>query len=154
MAFLYLTSDPERVVPTAEMRARGDLRNLLIGTLVALPSGVAVSLAILSGAQSSLIGVAISASLLPPCVNAGLLWSHASVHFINSINEDAVPINRTGKIVTIQPSLIPPANYRPLYHENNIAFECLTLGCVSFCLTMVNILSIFCAGLIFLKVSC
>lgn len=135
------------------MKARGDLRNLLIGTLVALPSGAAVSLAILSGAQSSLIGVAISASLLPPCVNAGLLWSHASVHFMNSINEDAIPINRTGQVISIQPSLIPPVNYKPLYFENNIAYECLSLACVSFCLTVVNILSIFCAGLLFLKVS-
>jgi len=56
--------------PTGEMQARGMKRVLWIGTLVALPSGAAVAISLLSGNQSSLVGVAISASLLPPCVNA------------------------------------------------------------------------------------
>ena len=62
--------DPKSVWPNSEVKARGELRSLWIGCLVALPSGAAVAASILSGNQSSLIGVAISASLLPPCVNA------------------------------------------------------------------------------------
>ena len=56
---------------------RGDAYNLIIGFLIALPSGVGVALAISGRNTSSLVGVAISASLLPPCVNAGLLWAYA-----------------------------------------------------------------------------
>ena len=56
---------------------RGDAYNLIIGFLIALPSGVGVALAISGRNTSSLVGVAISASLLPPCVNAGLLWAYS-----------------------------------------------------------------------------
>jgi len=58
--------------PTAEMRLRGEPSGLGIGVLVALPSGAGVTLAITSGGVNSLVGVAISASLLPPAVNAGM----------------------------------------------------------------------------------
>lgn len=60
--------------PTDEMVNRGDPYNLILGFLIALPSGVGVALAISGRNTSSLVGVAISASLLPPCVNSGLLW--------------------------------------------------------------------------------
>jgi uncharacterized membrane protein len=43
---------------------------LWVGLLVALPSGAAVAIAILGDNTASLVGVAISASLLPPAVNA------------------------------------------------------------------------------------
>ena len=62
--------NPENIVPTKEMQSRGELKSLWIGILIALPSGAAVAVSILSGNQASLVGVAISASLLPPCVNA------------------------------------------------------------------------------------
>jgi len=45
---------------------------LLTGIAVAIPSGMGVCLSILGGNTSSLVGVAISASLLPPAVNAGM----------------------------------------------------------------------------------
>jgi len=38
--------------------------------LIAVPSGAGVALSILGGNTGSLVGVAISASLLPPAVNA------------------------------------------------------------------------------------
>ena len=41
-----------------------------MGLLVALPSGAGVAFSILGGNVGSLVGVAISASLLPPAVNA------------------------------------------------------------------------------------
>ena len=40
-------------------------------------SGMGVALSILGNNTSSLVGVAISASLLPPAVNAGICWAHA-----------------------------------------------------------------------------
>lgn len=46
------------------------LRSLWVGVLIALPSGAGVALSILGGNTGSLVGVAISASLLPPAVNA------------------------------------------------------------------------------------
>ena len=63
--------------PTEEMIQRCQQRNLVVGFLVAMPSGVAVALGVLGGNFGSLVGVAISASLLPPAVNAGILWSSA-----------------------------------------------------------------------------
>lgn len=48
---------------------RGNYRSLWIGVLWALPSGTGVALALLQGMAGPLIGVAISASLLPPIVN-------------------------------------------------------------------------------------
>lgn len=50
-------------------RDRGNYRSLWIGVLWALPSGTGVALALLQGMAGPLIGVAISASLLPPIVN-------------------------------------------------------------------------------------
>ena len=46
------------------------LRSLWVGVLIAVPSGAGVALSILGGNTGSLVGVAISASLLPPAVNA------------------------------------------------------------------------------------
>lgn len=140
------------VFPSTEMRARGELRNLIIGTVVALPSGAAVSLSILSGAQSSLIGVAISASLLPPCINSGLLWAYSTIHLIHSYNEDRVPLELNGHMISAKPSLLPSANYTALYFPHNIIYECLVLGIVSLFLTLVNVLSMYLSGLLFLKI--
>jgi uncharacterized hydrophobic protein (TIGR00271 family) len=63
--------------PTDEMRSRGLLRSLWMGVLIALPSGAAVALSVLGGNVGSLVGVAISASLLPPMVNGGILLGTA-----------------------------------------------------------------------------
>lgn len=47
----------------------GNARSLWMGVAWALTSGTGVALALLLGAAGPLIGVAISASLLPPVVN-------------------------------------------------------------------------------------
>lgn len=54
------------------------LRSLWVGVAIALPSGAGVALSILGGNTGSLVGVAISASLLPPAVNAvsNMLFYH------------------------------------------------------------------------------
>ena len=66
--------------PTTEMVNRGISRSLVVGIAIALPSGAGVALSVLGGNVGSLVGVAISASLLPPAVNAGLFWSIACVY--------------------------------------------------------------------------
>jgi uncharacterized membrane protein len=64
--------------PTEQMESRGQPGTLLIGVLIALPSGVGVALSKTDdGYAGGLVGVAISASLLPPAVNAGMCWGIA-----------------------------------------------------------------------------
>jgi uncharacterized hydrophobic protein (TIGR00271 family) len=60
--------------PTKEMFVRGTWQNFLIALPVAFFSGLGVAVSLLDDQTSSLVGVAISASLLPPAVNAGILW--------------------------------------------------------------------------------
>ena len=50
----------------------GQIRGLLVGLTIAIPSGIGV-VSTLGNNTSSLVGVAISASLLPPAVNTGML---------------------------------------------------------------------------------
>ena len=70
--------------PTSEMLSRGELRSLWVGVLIAVPSGAGVALSVLGGNAGSLVGVAISASLLPPAVNCGLFWAISLVESIGS----------------------------------------------------------------------
>ena len=63
--------------PTDEMISRGNPRSLYVGLLIAIPSGAGVALSVLGGNAGSMVGVAISASLLPPAVNCGLFWADA-----------------------------------------------------------------------------
>jgi uncharacterized hydrophobic protein (TIGR00271 family) len=60
--------------PTQEMYVRGTLTNFLVALPVAFFSGLGVAVSLLDDQTASLVGVAISASLLPPAVNAGVLW--------------------------------------------------------------------------------
>lgn len=55
---------------TNEMLSRCEIHSLLVGIYIAIPSGAAVAISILGEKTGSLIGVAISASLLPPAVNS------------------------------------------------------------------------------------
>ena len=64
---------------THEMLARCETHSLLVGIAIALPSGAAVAIAILGENIGSLVGVAISASLLPPAVNAVRHSAHAKL---------------------------------------------------------------------------
>jgi uncharacterized membrane protein len=60
--------------PTPEMTVRGNWQHFLIALPVAFFSGLGVAVSLLDDQTSSLVGVAISASLLPPAVNCGILW--------------------------------------------------------------------------------
>lgn len=57
--------------PTSEMESRATVSSLYIGVAIAIPSGMGAALSVMGNNTSSLVGVAISASLLPPVVNAG-----------------------------------------------------------------------------------
>ena len=58
------------------------LRSLWVGIAIALPSGAGVALSVVGGNAGSLVGVAISASLLPPAVNA-VCNTIQSAHIVN-----------------------------------------------------------------------
>lgn len=53
---------------------RGTTQNFIVAIPVAFFSGLGVAVSLLDDQTSSLVGVAISASLLPPAVNAGIIW--------------------------------------------------------------------------------
>ena len=61
-----------------QILSRGSPQSLVGGTLVAVPSGFGVVLAISGGGANALVGVAIAAALLPPVVNCGLCLSLAT----------------------------------------------------------------------------
>eukprot|EP00948_MAST-09A_sp_MAST-9A-sp1_P003834 g3834.t1 len=63
--------------PTYEMISRGTPSGILTSLMIAIPSGFGVGISVLSVGSSfaSLIGVAISAALLPPIVNSGMMFA-------------------------------------------------------------------------------
>eukprot|EP01083_Nonionella_stella_P148195 468730_1 len=61
--------------PTEEMASRGNPWALADGAFIAFASGIGVALSVIGDYLSTVIGVAISASLLPPAVNSGMLLS-------------------------------------------------------------------------------
>jgi len=73
---------------TDQMRDRGEKNALIPGAIIALASGGGVALSITNGGVGAVIGVAISASLLPPVVNTGLLFG------LTLINSDDYEIER------------------------------------------------------------
>jgi len=59
--------------PTDEMRSRCQWSNFYVGIPTAFFSGMGVAVSLLDDQTNSLVGVAISASLLPPAVNSGII---------------------------------------------------------------------------------
>lgn len=99
------------------MTARGTVNGLVMGIFIAIPSGMGVALSVLGRNSGGLTGVAISLSLLPPAVNAGICWMTAVFY-------------KTG--------IVEPADS----DETDYAF----VGSMSFCLTLINICCIFVGG--------
>ncbi|XP_059175726.1 uncharacterized protein LOC131955573 isoform X2 [Physella acuta] len=152
--------------PTIEMSARGSLRSLLVGVLIAIPSGAGVALSILGGKVGSLVGVAISASLLPPAVNAGLLWANALVVAIrppatlpmkHAMNDSLVngTADQRAAALTYKGELKCPEfidnGFIPEYYCD-MARESAVLGVVSLLLTILNIICIIIMGIVVLKI--
>ncbi|GFN87172.1 hypothetical protein PoB_001367800 [Plakobranchus ocellatus] len=147
--------------PTVEMSSRGTLRALPVGILIAIPSGAGVALSVLGGKVGSLVGVAISASLLPPAVNAGVLWAYAFlVAFAPPVTEEKISVSgifmnetedRYGYAFTTNCLSLVDNTYSQHYFCN-MALESVVLGVVSLFLTLLNILCIIVMGVIVLKI--
>ncbi|XP_026481686.1 uncharacterized protein LOC113388529 [Ctenocephalides felis] len=121
--------------PTNEMLSKCEIRSLWVGALIAFPSGAAGALAVLGDNTGSLVGVAISASLLPPAVNAGLVWAMSFSYLIWQNNS-----TKFNTIVDTQ------------QYSSNQAVELAVMGFISLCLTLVNVICIYAAGILVLKV--
>jgi uncharacterized membrane protein len=118
----FFTNLAEETWPTNEMQIRGEATGLLTGIAIAIPSGMGVCLSILGGNTSSLVGVAISASLLPPAVNSGIC-------FIYSITLSAGWVS-----------------------NDKSAHDFAVIGGISFALTVVNIFCIWISGLVMFEI--
>ncbi|CAG5136723.1 unnamed protein product, partial [Candidula unifasciata] len=141
--------------PTIEMSSRGSIRALPVGVLIAVPSGAGVALSILGGKVGSLVGVAISASLLPPAVNAGLLWANAIIVGITPPRTDPLQNSSATADVPYEASISCPTYFNNDYthiYSCNMAVESLVLGVISLLLTIVNIICIFFMGILVLKI--
>ncbi|XP_064548099.1 uncharacterized protein LOC135435123 isoform X2 [Drosophila montana] len=128
--------------PTEEMRGRGNVRALWMGVLWALTSGTGVAVALLQGSAGPLIGVAISASLLPPVVNCGLFWSMACIWLIYP--EKRIP--------HLKNEAMNSTSAYPFLYTDYLPTEFLINGIVSACLTVVNVICIFITAIIVLKI--
>jgi len=131
--------------PSAEMASRTGWSCLVVGLAIAIPSGVGVAISVLGGNAGSMVGVAISASLLPPAVNAGLYWAMALISYgfddTNAFRDEFV--NNT-----IQ---LKDETFRFEYADyGDIPAELFVRGLVSFILTIVNIICIVVVGVFIL----
>lgn len=120
---------------TEEMLSRCDLHSLVVGIFTAIPSGAAAAIGILGGNIGSLVGVAISASLLPPAVNSGLLWALACIYKLFEHDD------------TLYKDVVKSRKY-----SKDQATELAVMGSISMCLTLSNILCIYVMGILVLKV--
>ncbi|KAF6020592.1 hypothetical protein EB796_021116 [Bugula neritina] len=150
--------------PAPEMFNRGLPRSLVTGIIIAFVSGMAVALSVLGDNQGSLVGVAISASLLPPAVNAGLLWAYSFRSAI-VLPETVMPTHPTSLNITSNSSTLMENNklgglqcpdlvsntYSPQF-SCNMAQETFYLGLFSLLLTILNIIMIVIAAVCCLKV--
>eukprot|EP00756_Hemistasia_phaeocysticola_P048416 Hpha_TRINITY_DN22841_c0_g1::TRINITY_DN22841_c0_g1_i1::g.84331::m.84331 len=111
--------------PTGQMSDRSVSYGLVIGVLIAVPSGAGVALSLLNANANSLVGVAISASLLPPAVNAGMYYGFAML-----------TVNREKKDGTMGPN------------DHDLIVD----GSISLALTGLNVVCIFFSALLVFKV--
>ena len=96
--------------PTVEMSSRTGWSCLVVGLAVAVPSGVGVAISVLGGNSGSMVGVAISASLLPPAVNTGLYWAMALMSYgfqdsllqTNVTTTEQAKVNKITIVITIR----------------------------------------------------
>ncbi|XP_017090571.2 uncharacterized protein [Drosophila bipectinata] len=120
---------------TEEIVSRCDTHSLAIGICTALASGAAGAIAVLGGNTGSLVGVAISASLLPPAVNAGLLWAL-------SIGTHLLPPNHE--------LLVSLTKHRT--YSTDLSVELLVCATVSMALTLLNIVCVWLMGVVVLRI--
>eukprot|EP00028_Trichosphaerium_sp_Am-I-7-wt_P007716 CAMPEP_0168514182 /NCGR_PEP_ID=MMETSP0405-20121227/3947_1 /TAXON_ID=498012 /ORGANISM="Trichosphaerium sp, Strain Am-I-7 wt" /LENGTH=322 /DNA_ID=CAMNT_0008533239 /DNA_START=77 /DNA_END=1045 /DNA_ORIENTATION=- len=115
--------------PTYEMTSRGTLSGLWGGIVVAIPSGVGVALAITGPYSGALVGIAISAALLPPVVNSGMNLAYGLMAYWLDI--DHVSGGQKSR---------------------RMAKEWLMIAMYSFILFLLNWVCIYLAALLFFKI--
>ncbi|XP_031637079.1 uncharacterized protein LOC116349673, partial [Contarinia nasturtii] len=120
---------------TTEMISRCELHSVLIGVFTASFTGAAAAISVLGDNVGSLVGVAISVSLLPPAVNAGIFCALAVLYKLNENDE-----NLYSKVVTTN------------YYSNHQSIELTVYGAISMLLTIVNVLCILFVGVIILRI--
>lgn len=138
--------------PTMEMTSRGRLRGLWVGALIALPSGAGVALSVLGGNAGSLVGVAISASLLPPAVNSGMLWAYSIICAIKhpTLSELPLETNASQAVGHLDCRALKGNSYTLIY-SCNMAEEAAIMAIISLVLTIVNIICILITATLVLK---
>ena len=114
--------DPEW--PTNEMTSRGTLSGLATGAIIAAASGVGVALSVVGDYMATVVGVAISASLLPPAVNCGILWA-------------------TSLYAYFYPEWFEYENNPRMAAQNYTATSFAEMGAISIALTVENIILVF-----------
>ena len=124
---LPLAEKDGRNWPVPEMTARGDLQGFYTGIAIAIPSGFGVALSVLGDNTACLVGVAISASLLPPATNCGMLLGYATLNH-------AFPLE---------------AGSKRTHYESHALIE---MSAWSLLLTTGNIICIWIAGVIMFKI--
>jgi len=129
--------------PTNEMNSRGHWRSLWVGVLIAVPSGAGVALSVLGGNAGSLVGVAISASLLPPAVNCGVFWAISAI--LASYGDQDHTLIYTDQTNSTAPILFEHCC------ETNLPLQAFILGLISLLLTLINILCIIATGVFILR---
>merc|ERR1719334_2383284 len=90
ISFFIDEADDMAMIPNTQMTSRGTAEGLLEGLFVAIPSGCGVALGVAGDQINPLVGVAISASLLPPVVNSGLAIAMGVMVWINDVDDDDV----------------------------------------------------------------
>ncbi|CAF1360457.1 unnamed protein product [Adineta steineri] len=115
------------------------------------------ALSVLAGNVGSLVGVAISASLLPPAVNAGLLASYSLLSaLVPSIGKQSSIIQVHEKVHALSTIAKNCSNfigndYTPVY-SCRMATDAGLLSICSFVLTMTNIVCIIVVAMIILRI--
>jgi len=134
--------------PTPAMLERGKPRSLLVGVLIDVPIGAGAALTVFCGNAGSLVGVAISASLLPPAVNCGLYWALSLVELIgSSIDADFSAYHG----YHYDEELNETDGFYEHQYSDDLSAESFFFGLVSLTLTLINILCIIITGVLILK---
>ena len=113
-----------------------------------------MALSVLGGNAGSLVGVAISASLLPPAVNCGIFWA-ASIVIAMSSDDTVIFFDSTLESLQVEDltnNTVSVSGYTPRYDNDNMPMEAFYLGLISLFLTLVNILCIILTGVLILRV--
>ena len=157
IAAIFGTTTLARSWPTEEMVNRGQWSNFFVGIPIAFFSGLGVAVSLLDEQTSSLVGVAISASLLPPAVNAGILWvaySFAQYNivggtgYLEELRDETLDLSeasftvietRSGKLNVSLNTVVAEAILRYIDSKNYSHDEYNKMGALSLGLTVINI---------------